>query len=167
MKKTIVNKIIVLALAAAAVFSQNVSSVEAKNIGEDTYQVCRNDIFIDYDEYNCKKIVTEIKDDGSFIAVDLGDWLREHDIYDISVEEDEDTGYKKVVYERNQEKEENDEFYCTEDTSYIDFEHLVYEGDVISYTDTTVEEVTKVRSDGSFCTQVEQQPSLPFEKEDW
>ena len=61
MKKTIVNKIIVLALAVAAVFSQNVSSVEAKNIGEDTYQVCRNDIFIDYDEYNCKKIVTEIK----------------------------------------------------------------------------------------------------------
>ena len=41
----------------------------------------KNDIFIDYDQLNCKKIVTEIKDDGSFTAVDLGEWLEEQDIY--------------------------------------------------------------------------------------
>ena len=71
---------------------------EAKSVEKDTYRVCKNDIFIDYDQLNCKKIVTEVKDDGSFTAVDLGKWLEEQDIYDISViEDDENTGYKKNV----------------------------------------------------------------------
>ena len=69
---------------------------EAKSIGKDTYRVCKNDIFIDYDQLNCKKIVTGIKDDGSFTAVDLGEWLEEQDIYD------------------------------SEEISYIDFQGLVY-----------------------------------------
>ena len=105
-------------------------SVEAKSVEKDTYRVCKNDIFIDYGQLNCKKIVTEIKDDGSFTAVDLGEWLEEQDIYDISViEDDENTSYKKTFYERNPEKEASDEFYDSEDTSYINFQGLVYVGD--------------------------------------
>ena len=78
---------------------------EAKSVEKNTYRVCKNDIFIDYEQLNCKKIITEVKDDGSFTAVDLGEWLEEQDIYDISVsEDDENTGYKKTFYERNPEK---------------------------------------------------------------
>ena len=67
---------------------------EAKSVEKDTYRVCKNDIFIDYDQLNCKKIVTEVEDDGSFTAVDLGEWLEEQDVYDISViEDDENTGW--------------------------------------------------------------------------
>ena len=95
MKKTIVNKIVVLTLLMSCFLS---IPAGAKGIGKDTYRICKNDIFIDYDQLNCKKIVTEIKDDGSFIAVDLGDWLEEQDIYDISViEDDESAGYKKML----------------------------------------------------------------------
>ena len=69
---------------------------EAKSIENGTYRVCKNDIFIDYDQLNCKKIVTEVKDDGAFIVVDLGEWLEEQDVYDIFViEDDENNGYKK------------------------------------------------------------------------
>ena len=35
---------------------------EAKSIENSTYRVCKNDIFIDYDQLNCKKIVTKVKD---------------------------------------------------------------------------------------------------------
>lgn len=129
---------------------------EAKSIGKDTYRVCKNDIFIDYDQLNCKKIVTGIKDDGSFTAVDLGEWLEERDIYDISViEDDENTGYKKMFYERNPEKEASDQFYDSEDISYINFQGLVYVGDVIRNTDSFRETVTEVSFDGSFYTETE------------
>ena len=57
--------------------------VAAKNVENNTYQICRNDIFIDWYQLNCKKIISEIKDDGCYIAVNLGDWLKEQDIYDI------------------------------------------------------------------------------------
>lgn len=128
----------------------------AKSIEKDTYHVCKNDIFIDYDQLNCKKIVTEIKDDGSFIAVNLGDWLEGQEVYDISViEDDESAGYKKMFYERNPEKEETDEFYDSEDTSYINFQGLVYVGDVIRSTDSFRETITEVRFDGSFYTETE------------
>ena len=131
-------------------------SVEAKSIEKDTYRICKNEIFIDYDQLNCKKIVTEVKDDGAFIVVDLGEWLEEQDIYDISViEDDENTGYKTMFYERNLEKEASDEFYDSEDTSCIDFQGLVYEGDVIRSTDSFQETVTEVSFDGSFYTETE------------
>lgn len=85
--------------------------VAAKNVENNTYQICRNDIFIDWYQLNCKKIISEIKDDGCYIAVNLGDWLKEQDIYDISVTGDnESEGYKEMYYERNPEKEEKDEF---------------------------------------------------------
>ena len=72
--------------------------VAAKNVENNTYQICRNDIFIDWYQLNCKKIISEIKDDGCYIAVNLGDWLKEQDIYDISVTEDnESEGYKENV----------------------------------------------------------------------
>ena len=98
---------------------------EAKSIENSTYRVCKNDIFIDYDQLNCKKIVTKVKDDGSFTAIDLGEWLEEQDIYD------------------------------SEDTSCIDFQGLVYEGDVIRSTDSFQETVTEVSFDGSFYTETE------------
>ena len=96
---------------------------EAKSIENSTYRVCKNDIFIDYDQLNCKKIVTKVKDDGSFTAIDLGEWL--------------------------------EEFYDSEDTSCIDFQGLVYEGDVIRSTDSFQETVTEVSFDGSFYTETE------------
>ena len=131
-------------------------SVETKSIEKDTYRICKNEIFIDYDQLNCKKIVTKVKDDGSFTAIDLGEWLEEQDIYDISViEDDENTGYKTMFYERNLEKEASDEFYDSEDTSCIDFQGLVYEGDVIRSTDSFQETVTEVSFDGSFYTETE------------
>ena len=98
---------------------------EAKSVEKDTCRVCKNDIFIDYDQLNCKKIVTEVKNDGSFTAADLGEWLVEQDIYD------------------------------SEEISYIDFQGLVYEGDVIRSTDSFQETVTEVSFDGSFYTETE------------
>ena len=68
-----------------------------KNVEDNTYQICRNDIFIDWDQLNCKKIVSEIKDDDCYIAVNLGDWLKEQDIYDISVTEDNESEGKNVL----------------------------------------------------------------------
>ena len=93
---------------------------EAKSIENSTYRVCKNDIFIDYDQLNCKN-----------------------------------TGYKTMFYERNLEKEASDEFYDSEDTSCIDFQGLVYEGDVIRSTDSFQETVTEVSFDGSFYTETE------------
>ena len=55
-----------------------------------------------------------------------------------------------MYYERNPEKEEKDAFYDTDDTAYIPFERLVYEGDVISYTDSSIETVTEVEENGDF-----------------
>ena len=78
---------------------------EAKSVEKDTYRVCKSDIFIEYDQLNCKKIVTKVKDDGSFTAIDLGEWLEEQDIYDISViEDDENIGYKKRFIKEIQKK---------------------------------------------------------------
>lgn len=152
-------RVIIFSVLLTCCFLTN--SVGAKSVGKDTYRMCKNDIFIDYDQLNCKKIVSEIKDDGCFVAVDLGDWLREKNIYDISVIEDnENEGYKRIFYERNPEREESDEFYNSKDTSYIYFEGLVYEGDVIRYTDSLIETVTEVKFDGSFYTQVEPQTSF-------
>lgn len=83
-------------------------------------------------------------------------WLEEQDIYDISViEDDENTGYKKTFYERNPEKEASDEFYDSEDTSYINFQGLVYVGDIIRSTNSFRETVTEVSFDGSFYTETE------------
>ena len=96
----------------------------------------------------------KLKED--FFEEDTIEWLEEQDIYDISViEDDENTGYKTMFYERNLEKEASDEFYDSEDTSCIDFQGLVYEGDVIRSTDSFQETVTEVSFDGSFYTETE------------
>lgn len=137
--KNMIKKEKIVITIALVVSCITATPVAAKNVENNTYQICRNDIFIDWYQLNCKKIISEIKDDGCYIAVNLGDWLKEQDIYDISVTEDnESEGYKEMYYERNPEKEEKDEFYDTDDTAYIPFERLVYEGDVISYTDSLI-----------------------------
>ena len=92
----LVGKGIMMVLSALLMDCFLAISVEAKSIEKDTYRICKNEIFIDYDQLNCKKIVTEVKDDGAFIVVDLGEWLEEQDVYDIFViEDDENNGYKK------------------------------------------------------------------------
>ena len=63
--------------------------------------------------------------------------------------------YKTMFYERNLEKEASDEFYDSEDTSYINFQGLVYVGDIIRSTDSFRETVTEVSFDGSFYTETE------------
>lgn len=156
--------VITIVLVASCITA---TPVAAKNVENNTYQICRNDIFIDWYQLNCKKIISEIKDDGCYIAVNLGDWLKEQDIYDISVTEDnESEGYKEMYYERNPEKEEKDEFYDTDDTAYIPFERLVYEGDVISYTDSSIETVTEVEENGDFYTKITSMPKLPLKDMD-
>lgn len=76
-------------------------------------------------------------------------------VFGLLIEDDENTGYKTMFYERNLEKEASDEFYDSEDTSCIDFQGLVYEGDVIRSTDSFQETVTEVSFDGSFYTETE------------
>lgn len=134
--------------------------VSAKNVEGNIYRICKNDIFSDSMQANCKKIVTEMKTDGCFVAEDLGVWLKNQNVYDISVVE-ENEYYKKIFYERNSE-ELGDEFYDSDDASYIDFDNLVYKGDIISYVDCLIETVISVESDGSFYTQIEPAPSLPL-----
>jgi len=102
--------------------------VAAKNVENNTYQICRNDISV--------------------------------------TEDNESEGYKKMYYERNPEKEEKDEFYDTDDTAYIPFERLVYEGDVISYTDSSIETVTEVEENGDFYTKITSMPKLPLKNMD-
>ena len=71
-----------------------------------------------------------------------------------------------MQYERNPEKEEKDAFYDTDDTAYIPFERLVYEGDVISYTDSSIETVTEVEENGDFYTKITSTPKLPLKDMD-
>lgn len=165
--KNMIKKEKIVITIALVVSCITATPVAAKNVENNTYQICRNDIFIDWYQLNCKKIISEIKDDGCYIAVNLGDWLKEQDIYDISVTEDnESEGYKEMYYERNPEKEEKDEFYDTDDTAYIPFERLVYEGDVISYTDSSIETVTEVEENGDFYTKITSTPKLPLKDMD-
>ena len=165
--KNMIKKEKIVITIALVVSCITATPVAAKNVENNTYQICRNDIFIDWYQLNCKKIISEIKDDGCYIAVNLGDWLKEQDIYDISVTEDnESEGYKEMYYERNPEKEEKDEFYDTDDTAYIPFERLVYEGDVISYTDSSIETVTDVKENGDFYTKITSTPKLPLKNMD-
>ena len=63
-------------------------------------------------------------------------------------------------------EEEKDEFYDTDDTAYIPFERLVYEGDVISYTDSSIETVTEVEENGDFYTKITSMPKLPLKNMD-
>ena len=71
-----------------------------------------------------------------------------------------------MYYEKNPEKEEKDAFYDTDDTAYIPFERLVYEGDVISYTDSSIETVTDVKENGDFYTKITSMPKLPLKDMD-
>ena len=116
------------------------------------YRALKNSLFLDYDNCGVKKIVTELKEGGTFIAEDLGSWLKAQDVYDITVAED-NGDYKKLYYESNQENQDEEKFYPAEDTAAIHFDWLVYEGDVITCTDTCYEEVTSVEPDGSFYTE--------------
>ena len=116
------------------------------------YRALKNSLFLDYDNCGVKKIVTELKEGGTFIAEDLGSWLKAQDVYDITVAED-NGDYKKLYYESNQENQDKEKFYPAEDTAAIHFDWLVYEGDVITCTDTCYEEVTSVEPDGSFYTE--------------
>lgn len=128
--------------------------VQARNIGGNVYKMCRNDIFTDYENRNVKKIVTETNGDGTFQAEDLGVWLRNTGIYDISLLREEDNYLKEEFYSFQQERVD-DAYYYNEDASYVDFTCLVKAGDVITASDTETETVERVEIDGSFTTRTE------------
>lgn len=156
MKKTAVFKSMIarricLALALAAVL---MVPVKARNIGGNVYKMCRNDVFTDYENRNVKKIVTEINGDGTFQAEDLGVWLRDTGIYDISLLREEGGYLKEEFYSFRQERVD-DAYYYNEDASYVDFTCLVKAGDVITVSDTERETVERVEIDGSFTTRTE------------
>ena len=139
-------------ISAAVVLSFIPVPVQAKHIADNTYKICKNDIFTDFDNMNVKKIVTEVKNDGTFIAEDLSDWIKTQDVYNVSVVEEKD-GTKEMFYEFHSGNA-GPEYDNTENTSYIHFEDLVQVGEIINSTDTLVEEVTHVNPDGSFYTEV-------------
>ena len=132
--------------------------VRAMNIGKNLYRVCKNDVFIDYDQQNTKKIVTEVKQDGSFVAEDLGSWIEKQNFYNISVVEEEES-YKKMYYESDFEVQEETN-RASDEVSYIHFAVLVEKGDVIRCTDSWIEKVIAVKSDGSFYTETEEVPAF-------
>lgn len=116
---------------------------EARNLGNDTYCVCKHDLFIDYWNYNVKRIVTNLNDDGTFIAKDLADWLEEEqDLYAVTTAGEVD-GYQIKFYEYLYPYL-NDRYSATDDTSYVEFEGIVQEGDIIRKTDEIAEEVAEV-----------------------
>ncbi|MCI8488888.1 MAG: hypothetical protein HFJ04_01300 [Lachnospiraceae bacterium] len=123
--------------------------------GRGTYKVLKHSLFLDLDNYNVKKIVTELNDDGTFAAEDLGSWLKKQDVYDISVAEEDDGNYKKLYYKSNLEHQDREEFYPTEDTAGLYFGWLVSEGETITFTDSCFEFVISVEPDGSFYTEYE------------
>ena len=105
--------------------------VRAMNIGKNLYRVCKNDVFIDYDQQN---------------------------FYNISVVEEEES-YKKMYYESDFEVQEETN-RASDEVSYIHFAVLVEKGDVIRCTDSWIEKVIAVKSDGSFYTETEEVPAF-------
>ena len=52
----------------------------------------------------------------------------------------------------------DDEFSASEGVAYIDFEHIVSEGDIIGFTEDSMERVVYVFNDGSFYSVIEPSP---------
>lgn len=117
------------------------------------YKILKNSLFPDNENFGVKKIVTESFGNGSFLAEDLGTWLKKQEFYHISVAE-EDGPYKTLYYKANLEAQEREEekLASAEDAAPLSFAWLVEEGDIITNTDTCIEAVTSVEPDGSFYT---------------
>lgn len=119
--------------------------------GRKQYKFLKNSLFYDFDNLSVKKIVTKVKDDGNFIAEDLGTWLKKRDVYRISVVEDNGED-KKLYYESVPENQAREEYFSAKDRETIYFDWLVSEHEVITATYSCFEEVTMVEPDGSFYT---------------
>ena len=52
----------------------------------------------------------------------------------------------------------NNKFSASEGVAYIDFEHIVSEGDIIGFTEDSMERVVYVFNDGSFYSVIEPSP---------
>ena len=126
------------------------------------YHVRKNGLFLDFDNFGVKKIVTELKGDGTFLAEDLGTWLKKHDVYDISVVEDKGD-CKKLYYKCVPENQDREEYGYSKDTDAVRFEWLVEEGDVITDTDACLEVVTMVEPSGSFYTDYKLDSAMEIE----
>ncbi len=126
------------------------------------YHVRKNGLFLDFDNFGVKKIVTELKGDGTFLAEDLGTWLKKHDVYDISVVEDKGD-CKKLYYKCVPENQDREEYGYSKDTDALRFEWLVEEGDVITDTDACLEVVTMVEPSGSFYTDYKLDSAMEIE----
>lgn len=121
--------------------------------GKKQYKMLKNTLFSDYENWGAKKIVTETLENGSFLAEDLGTWLKKQDFYQISVIED-DGVYKTLYYKCNLEAQEKEQqrLASAADEAILHFDWLVNEGDLITFTDSCLEAVTSVESNGSFYT---------------
>lgn len=123
-------------------------NVQAKYLDVNTYSICKNDIFIDVENMNVKKIVTEVYDDGKFLAEDLADWMKDQEFY--SVTEIKSNGVTQLLYyEFDMDKEDE-----TSEIANIDFENLIVEGDIIKFSDSTMEKVVFNAGGGNFYTKV-------------
>lgn len=123
-------------------------NIQAKYIDDNTYRIEENDIFIDVENMNVKKIVTEVCDDGSFVAKDLAEWIKEQDFY--CVTEIKSCGETCLLYyELNMNEEEK-----TEEINSMNFENLVIENDIIKFSDSTMEKVVLNAGGGNFFTEV-------------
>ncbi|MDC7290107.1 hypothetical protein NXH76_20130 [Blautia schinkii] len=123
-------------------------NVQAKYMDVDTYSICKNDIFIDVENMNVKKIVTDVCDNGKFFAKDLADWMKEHDFYKIT--EIKSNGETHLLYyEFDMDKEDE-----TNEIADIDFGNLIFENDIIKFSDTTMERVVSNAGGGNFFTEV-------------
>ena len=130
--------------------------VQARYLVGETYSVCRNDIFIDYDNFGVKRIVIEKKDNGDFIAEDLSTWCKTHEIYNVTLAHEAE--FSQLMFYEVDMENLDDEFSDSEGVAYIDFEHIVSEGDIIGFTEDSMERVVYVFNDGSFYSVIEPSP---------
>ena len=117
------------------------------------YTILKNSLIPDNENFGVIKIVTESFGNGSFLAEDLGTWLKKQDFFHISVVEDNGS-YKTLYYKANLEAQMQAEeaFPYEKEAAPLYFSWLVEEGDLITNTDSCLEAVTSVEPDGSFYT---------------
>ena len=100
---------------------------------------------------NVKKIVTEVHDDGKFLAADLADWIKEQNFY--SVTEIKSNGETKLLYyEFNMDIQDSKNVETGSITK--NWGDLVLENDIIKLSDSTMERVVSVVGEGSFFAEV-------------
>lgn len=137
----------------AVAVADSKSLIPSDSEREKEYKILKNSIVCDFNSGSEKRIVTKVNEDGTFLAEDLGSWLKKQDIFEITVVEDYGD-YKKLFYEIVPENADRDEYYYEEGVRESLFlqRGIVFCGDCITCTGNCEEEVTEVLPDGSFYT---------------